>query len=229
MVLFNYPSNEFNEFQDPPHSPKNGVLDGVLNTPSIQNVPAGFMPVEIIQDHSDHERFKSDRFGVELTIDELLKLEGLRLFAIELYCLSKAYILLSVEHIKKHDPGFEMKGPGWRWSADDGSWKEVSKPNADSVWSSIQTWEQSCKSDRCKQGGCNGLSPHFDSGKYPGLLGEYQYSLNLFSGNGGNFCEQGKEKCLCKNCGRLYDPHNPSDVGYHTSTKCYGWYADDDF
>lgn len=229
MVLFNYPDKEFNEFQDPQASPDNGVVDGVLDTPSIQNVPYGFMPVRLNQDPSDTDLFKSDRFDVELTIDELLKLEGLRPFGIELSCSSKAYILLSVEHIKKHDPGFEMKGPGWSWSADDGSWKEVSKLNPDFVWSSLQTWEPSCKSERCKQAGCNGLSPHFDSGKYPGLLRECQNSLNLFSGNGGNFCEQGKEKCLCGTCNSLYDPHNPSDVRKHTSTTCYGWYPNDDF
>jgi hypothetical protein len=228
MILFNFPDREFNEFQDPQDSPENGVLDGFLDTPSIQNVPVGFMPVRLVQDPSDTELFKSDRFGVEVTIDELLKLEGLIRFGIELSCSSNVYILFSVEHIKKHDPGFEMKGPGWRWSADDGSWKEVSKPNADSVWSSLQTWEQSCKSDLCKQGGCNGLIPHFDSGKYPGLLSKYQNSLNLFKGYGGNFCEQGKEKCLCKNCGSLYDPHNPFDFGRHASTKCYGWFPNDD-
>jgi hypothetical protein len=227
QVLFNYPESEYNEFEVPRASPENGVVDGFLDTKSIQNVPQNFMPVKLDQDPSDPELFKSDVFGVKLTIDELLKLEGLRPSGIELSCSEKVYIFLSVEHIKKHNPGFEMKGPGWRWSADDGSWEEVSKPNPDFVWSSLQTWEPSCKSHLCKQAGCNGLSLHFDSEKYPGLLSGYENSLYLFRGYGGNFCEQGKEKHLCENCGILYDPNNPGEVGYHHRTKCNGWYSYD--
>jgi hypothetical protein len=227
-VRFNYQIPEFQEFQDPIASPKDGVLDCFLDTKSIQNVPVDFMPVRLDRDPSDPDLFKSARFGLVFTIDELSKLEGLRPFGIELSCSSTLYILYSIYQLKKHDPGFEMKDPGWRWSADDGSWNFFPKPNHDSIWSSLQTWEKSCESELCKKGGCNGLSPHFDSGKYPGLLSEYQNSLNLFSGNGGNFCEQVKENCKCENCGRLYDPHNPSDVGYHASTRCHGWYPNDD-
>jgi hypothetical protein len=229
MVLFNYPpDSEYNESEVPRASPENGVLDGVLDTSSIQNVPDGFMPVRLDKDPSDPELFVSEKYDVKMSIHELLKLEGLERTEIELRCLSEhLYVFCSIEHIRKQEPGFEMKGPGWRWSADDGSWEEVLKPSPDFVWSSLQTWEASCKSHLCKQAGCNGLSLHFDSEKYPGLLSGYENSLYLFRGYGGNFCEQGKEKHLCENCGRFFDPNNPGEVGHHRRTKCDGWYPND--
>ena len=196
----------------------NGVLNGSIDRKTVILVGLNSLPIIFKHDCEDWEIFQNQNVPFKFTIDELEKVNGLERSNSELWGTSDVILLITVEWIKKCIPGFEMKGPGWIWSADEASWKEVPKPNPDFVWSTLQTWERSCKSALCKGSGCSGLNPHFDRDKYPKLLGDYENSFCLFSGHGGNFCKESKAKCLCDQCDRYYDPHNPTEVEHHRNT-----------
>jgi hypothetical protein len=219
-TVFCYPSDVYQEFDRNQsfQSASQVVVAGFIEMrKSVQIVLPGTLPIRLGLDLKDFE-FKNIAIQFTMSQDDLARVDGIDSWRPEFYIDStSSFIFLSIHEIKKRIPGFEMKGPGWSWSANDASWKEVPKPDPEFVWSSLQTWEQPCNAESCKIGGCSGLNPHFDMTEHPEFMGKYENSFFIFEGHGGNFCEQGKEKCLCKECDRYYDPHNPIERGRHTA------------